>query len=57
MNYIVPENADVRTILRNLKKCDGSVIIPADMLRGLLHELQVRRKQMSRPREKQAKKE
>ena len=25
MNYIVPEHADVRTILRNLKECDGTV--------------------------------
>lgn len=50
MNYIVPDNADVRTILRNLKECDGKVIISATMLRSLLHELQVRRKQMSKPR-------
>lgn len=50
MNYIVPDNADVRTILRNLKECDGKVIISAAMLRSLLHELQVRRKQMSKPR-------
>lgn len=57
MNYIVPDSADARTILRNLKECNGSVIIPAAMLRGFLHELQVRRKQMSRPREKTRKKE
>ena len=50
MNYIVPDNADVRTIMRNLKACDGKVIISAAMLRNLLHELQVRRKQMSKPR-------
>lgn len=50
MNYIVPDNADVRLILRNLKECDGKVIISADKLRTLLHELQVRRKQMSKPR-------
>jgi hypothetical protein len=50
MNYIVPETADVREILRNLKSCDGSVVIPAGMLRGLLHELQIRRKQMSKPK-------
>ena len=49
MNYIVPDNADVRTIMRNLKACDGKVIISAAMLRGLLHELQIRRKQMSKP--------
>lgn len=56
MNYIVPGNADVRTVLRNLKECDGSVVIPADLLRPWLHELQIRRKQMSRPREKDTKK-
>lgn len=50
MNYIVPANADVRTVLRNLKECDGSVVIPADLLRPWLHELQIRRKQMSKPR-------
>lgn len=50
MNYIVPENADVREIMRNLKECDGKVVIPAALLRNLLHELQVRRKQMSKPR-------
>ena len=49
MNYIVPETADVREILRNLKSCDGSVVIQAGMLRSLLHELQIRRKQMSKP--------
>lgn len=57
MNYIVPDSADARTILRNIKYCNGSVIIPAAMLRGFLHELQVRRKQMSRPQEKTKKKE
>ena len=51
MNYIVPGNADVRTVLRNLKECDGSVVVAADLLRSWLHELQIRRKQMSRPRE------
>lgn len=51
MNYIVPGNADVRTVLRNLKECDGSAVVPADLLRSWLHELQIRRKQMSRPRE------
>ena len=56
MNYIVPGNADVRTVLQNLKECDGSVVIPADLLRSWLHELQIRRKQMSRPREKDTKK-
>lgn len=50
MNYIVPDNADVRTIMRNLKVCDGKVIISAAILRAWLHELQVRRKQMSKPR-------
>lgn len=50
MNYIVPGNADVREVLRNLKECDGSVVIPVDLLRPWLHELQIRRKQMSRPR-------
>jgi hypothetical protein len=50
MNYIVPGNADVRTVLRNLKECDGSVVVSADLLRSWLHELQIRRKQMSRPR-------
>lgn len=57
MNYIVPDSEDARTILRNIKYCNGSVIIPAAMLRGFLHELQVRRKQMSRPRERTRKKE
>ena len=52
MNYIVPDNADLRMILRNLKDCDGKVIISANLLRSLLHELKVRRKQMSRPRQK-----
>lgn len=50
MNYIVPENADIRTIMRNLKECDGKVIISVAMLRAFLHELYVRRKQMSKPR-------
>lgn len=50
MNYIVPGNADVREVLRNLKECDGSVVISADLLRPWLHELQIRRKQMSKPR-------
>ena len=57
MNYIVPDSEDARTILRNIKYCNGSVIIPAAMLQGYLHDLQVRRKQMSRPREKTRKKE
>ena len=57
MNYIVPEGADVRMILRNLKECDGSVVIPAPMLRAFLHELQVRRKQMSKPRKDLPKKQ
>ncbi|MGI5932982.1 MAG: hypothetical protein ACOX8G_10695 [Eubacterium sp.] len=57
MNYIVPDSADARTILRNIKECSGSVVIPAAMLRGFLHELQVRRKQMSRPQKKTRKKE
>ena len=51
MNYIVPGNADVREVLRNLKECDGSVVVAADLLRSWLHELHIRRKQMSRPRE------
>ena len=50
MNYIVPEGADIRKIMRNLKECDGVVVIPAAMLRSFLHELQKRRKQMSKPR-------
>ena len=57
MNYMVAANETVRNILINIKDIDGDVIIPAIMLRGFLHELQVRRKQMSRPREKTRKKE
>lgn len=49
MNYLVAKTETVRGILLNIKDIDGDVIIPAPMLRGLLHELQVRRKQMSKP--------
>lgn len=50
MNYLVAENETVQGIMRNIKDIEGDVIIPAAMLRRLLHELQVRRKQMSKPR-------
>ena len=50
MNYLVAENETVKGIMRNIKDIEGDVIIPAAMLRRLLHELQVRRKQMSKPR-------
>lgn len=50
MNYIVSDKADVRTVLRNLKHCDGKVIISAELLRNWLYELQKRRKLMSMPR-------
>ena len=49
MNYMVAENETVRGIMRNIKDVEGDVIIPAAMLRRLLHELQKRRKQMSKP--------
>lgn len=49
MNYLVAENETVKGIMRNIKDIEGDVIIPAAMLRRLLHELQARRKQMSKP--------
>ncbi len=52
MSYLVVNGGDAREILRDLKKYDGRVIIPAAVLRALLHELQVRRKQMSKPQKK-----
>ena len=48
-DYLIDEGESASKILKKIKNVEGDVIIPAAMIRRLLHELQVRRKQMSKP--------
>ena len=54
-DYLIDEGESASKILKKIKNVDGDVIIPAAMLRKLLHELQKRRKQMSKPQKKNKK--
>jgi hypothetical protein len=46
---VIDETDSAKTILKKLKGFDGDVHLSATQLRSFLHELQKRRKQMSKP--------
>ena len=46
---VIDETDSAKTILKKIKGFDGDVHLSATQLRSFLHELQKRRKQMSKP--------